>query len=197
MHESESGTNFSPCLTNWLLHGEGLWPTKFEHPIQDVARDQRFSFLRFGMTSPEPVADDRFVSEEAVRDAGLLVVPRFLLPLTTPDLLYSSDRSIASAWSRRFRRRLSRENDDFCIACSEGLIDRRRVLSGVGREACNWNPHLVDEIERGVRIVSIPVCENLGNDHSRPIDTEIEFLSSALAAAFMLDCCPLALANDR
>jgi hypothetical protein len=135
VHESECGTNLSPGLTNWLLHGERLWPTKFEHPIQDVARDQRFSFLRFGMTSTEPVADDRLVSEEGVLDASLLVVPRFLLPLTTPDLLYSSDRSIASAWSRRFRRRLSWRNDDFCIACSDGLIDRRRVISGVGREA--------------------------------------------------------------
>jgi hypothetical protein len=59
VHESECGTNFSPGLTNWLLHGERLWPTKFEHPIQDDARDQGFSFLRFGMTSTEPVADDR------------------------------------------------------------------------------------------------------------------------------------------
>jgi hypothetical protein len=57
---------------------------------KDVAREQRFSFLRFGMTSPEPrptqsqaigqlcwpaVADDRLVSEEGVLDAGLLVVP--------------------------------------------------------------------------------------------------------------------------
>jgi hypothetical protein len=42
--------------TNRLVHGERLWPAKFEHPIQNVARDQRFSFLRFGMTSTEPVA---------------------------------------------------------------------------------------------------------------------------------------------
>ena len=45
VHESESGTNFSPCLSNWLLHGERFWPAKFEHPIQDVARDQRFYSL--------------------------------------------------------------------------------------------------------------------------------------------------------
>jgi len=35
VHESESGTDFSPGLTNWLLHGERLWPAKFEHPIQE------------------------------------------------------------------------------------------------------------------------------------------------------------------
>jgi hypothetical protein len=97
VHESESGRSFSPCLTNWLLHGERLWPAKLEHSIQEVARDQRFSFLRFGMTSTEPVADDRLGSEEAVLDAGLLVVPKLLLTPATPDLLYSSDRSIARA----------------------------------------------------------------------------------------------------
>jgi hypothetical protein len=80
VHESESGTDFCPCLTNWLLHGERLWPTKFEHPIQDVARDQRFSFLRFGMTSTEPVTDDRLVSEEGVLNPGLSMIARLLLP---------------------------------------------------------------------------------------------------------------------
>jgi hypothetical protein len=58
VHESESGTKFSPCLTNWLLHGEGLWPAKFEHPTQNVARDQSFSFLRFGMTRAKPITND-------------------------------------------------------------------------------------------------------------------------------------------
>ena len=45
VHESESGTKVSHCLTNWLLYRERLWPAKLEHPMQDVARDQRFSFL--------------------------------------------------------------------------------------------------------------------------------------------------------
>jgi hypothetical protein len=49
VHEFDSGRNFSACLTNWLLHGERLRPAKLEHSIQEVARDQRFSFLRFGM----------------------------------------------------------------------------------------------------------------------------------------------------
>jgi hypothetical protein len=92
--ESLSGTDFSSGLTNWLLQVERLWPAKFERPIQNIGRDQRFSrwglighsFLRFGMTSTEPVADDRLAFEEGVLDAGLLVVARFILPLATPEL---------------------------------------------------------------------------------------------------------------
>ena len=49
------------------------------------------------MASPEPVTDDRLVSEEGVPDAGLLVVPGFLLPLAPPNLYYSGDSSIAMA----------------------------------------------------------------------------------------------------
>ena len=58
VHESESGTDFSPGLTNWLLHGERLWPAKFEHPIQNVARDQRFA--RWGLIghSSPAIRDD-------------------------------------------------------------------------------------------------------------------------------------------
>ena len=46
------------------------------------------------MTSPEPVADYRLVSDEGVLDAGLLVVSRFLLPPATPGLLYSPDTDL-------------------------------------------------------------------------------------------------------
>ena len=53
-----STTSLQPSTTR-ASNRERLWSAKFEHPIQDVARDQRFSFSRFGMTSPEPVTDDR------------------------------------------------------------------------------------------------------------------------------------------
>ena len=94
MPESLSGTDFSFGLTNWLLQVERLWPAKFEYPIQNIARDQCLarwglighSFLRFRMTSTEPVADDRLAFEEGVLDAGLLVVARFVLPLARPEL---------------------------------------------------------------------------------------------------------------
>ncbi len=58
VHESDSGAKVSSAALIGYLDGERLWPAEFEHPIQDVARDQRFSFLRFGMTSPKPVTDD-------------------------------------------------------------------------------------------------------------------------------------------
>jgi hypothetical protein len=81
--ESLSGTDFSSGLTNWLLQVERLWPAKFERPIQNIGRDQRLarwglighSFLRFGMTSTEPVADDSACKLERVR-------PKRLAPLS-------------------------------------------------------------------------------------------------------------------
>jgi hypothetical protein len=57
VHESESGTNFSPCLTNWLLHGEGLWPAKFEHPIEACCR--RSALQLSAIRDDEPGAGHR------------------------------------------------------------------------------------------------------------------------------------------
>ena len=162
---------------------EGLWPAKLCHPIQDVACDQRFSCLRLGMTSPEPVANDRLVSEEGILRAGLLMVPRFLLPLATPDLLYSSDRAIACTGSPRSRRCLSRWDDDFRIACCSGLVNCDRVVGGVRREARDVLLNLVDEIKSSPRVVGIPVRKNLGDDRARPVYTEMELLPATLAAA--------------
>jgi len=59
------------------------------------------------MTRPKPITNNGFVSEEGVLHASLLVVSRFLLPLATPDLPYSSDCAIPSARSPRSRRRSS------------------------------------------------------------------------------------------
>jgi hypothetical protein len=162
VHESESGTDFSPCLTNWLLHGERLWPAKFEHPIQDVARDQRFSFLRFGMTSTELVTDDRLVSEEGVLNPGLSMIGRLLLPSAATDLLDSHDRAITSrgegASSSRYSCCLDRRNDDVGAARSNSIVNSNRVISCVRREAYNVALDHINEINTGPRVVRTAVC---------------------------------------
>ncbi len=176
MHESECGTDFSPCLTNWLLHGERLWPTKFEHPIQDVARDQRFSFLRFGMTSTEPVTDDRLVSEEGVLNPGLSMIARPLLPPATTDLLDSHDRAITSrgegASSSRYRCCLDRRKDDVGAARSNSIVNHNRVISCVRRKTCNVVLDSINEINSGLRVAFAPCVSasaTINPDSSIPI----------------------------
>jgi hypothetical protein len=49
---------------------ERLGSAKLRHPVQDVAGDDRFNFLWFGMTCSQPVANDRFVPEEIEKVGG-------------------------------------------------------------------------------------------------------------------------------
>jgi hypothetical protein len=54
-----------------------------------------------------------------------------------------------------------------------------------------------DQIKSRLRIVNIPVGQDLGDDHTRLINTEMEFLPGALAAPSVLGCGPLAFAHNR
>jgi hypothetical protein len=55
-------------------------PTDREHPVQDVAAEKSFGFLRFRMTSPPPPPDDRLEPEEGVLGGALVMVSRLLVP---------------------------------------------------------------------------------------------------------------------
>ncbi len=144
----------------------------------------------------KPVANDRFVSEEGVLHASLLVVPRSLLPLTAPDLLHPHHGAITSARSTRPRCRTSRWNDDFRSAGSGGLVDCDRVISRICCEARDVSVNFIDEAKNRPRIVNIPVSQDLGDNHASSIDAEMKFLPSTLAAATMLDSGPLAFPDD-
>ena len=51
-------------------------------------------------------------------------------------------------------------------------------------------------MESGLRVVGIPVGQDFGGDHTRSIDTEMEFLPGTLPASSMLDGRPLAFADN-
>ena len=75
------------------------------------------------------------------------------------------------------------------LSCDSGcLVDRGRVVGRVRCEARHISVNLIDEAKSSPRIVSMPVSQDLGENHARPIDTEMNFLPSMLAAAYMLDC---------
>ena len=56
--------------------------------------------------------------------------------------------------------------------------------------------HLIYEAQSRLRIVSIPVSQDLGDDHACSIDTKMKLLPGALAAATMLYGGPFTLADD-
>jgi len=96
----------------------------------------------------------RLVSEEGVLFASLPAGSRFQLPLASPDLLHSSDRAIATAGSSRFRCCPSWRNDDFRIPRFHGVVDRDRVVGGVGCENFDVIPNRVEEIESSLPIAA-------------------------------------------
>ncbi|MFT5292198.1 MAG: hypothetical protein ACI82F_004284 [Planctomycetota bacterium] len=60
-------------------------PTKLDHPVQDVAGDQRLHLPGLWVTSTKPPPDDRLVAEERVLDGALAVVTGLRLPLSPPN----------------------------------------------------------------------------------------------------------------
>ena len=92
------------ALQTHLQSGARRWPAQSRHPVQDVAGNQRFSLLRFGMTSREPTPDDQLVSEERVLHASLRMITGLLLPPPSPNRPHSLDRPIAGGY-RGLRRR--------------------------------------------------------------------------------------------
>ena len=74
----------------------GCGPTELGHPIQHVAREERFGLPPSGRSGSQTRSDDRFVPKDRVLHARLPMVSRRLLPPPTAEGLYSPDRSIAN-----------------------------------------------------------------------------------------------------
>ncbi len=96
----------------------------------------------------------------------------------------------------RLRRTSRRWDDDFGTPRGAGSVDREGVIGCVGREARNVILNRTDEIDSGLRIVDIPVGQDLGDNRTGPINTEMELLPGTLATSTVLGCRPFALADD-
>jgi len=83
-----------PTLVNSGVNGPGLWPSEFEHPVQHVARDNRFILLRATMTCTKSVPHNLFVSEEGVLNCPLSMVAGLFLPTSPSELVDSSNRPV-------------------------------------------------------------------------------------------------------
>jgi hypothetical protein len=62
-----------------------------EHPIENVAAEDHFSFLAVRIPRSKPVADHRFVSEEGVLDLALPVILGLRFPALSTDLCDALD----------------------------------------------------------------------------------------------------------
>ncbi len=152
------------------------------------------------MTSPKSPSDDRFVSEESVLHAGLLVISRFLLPSPPSYLIHPHDRTIASTRPRssltRLRRTLRRWNDDFGSSCLGNIVYRKSVIGRVRRDAPDVALDFSEQVKSCFRIVNIPVGQDLGDDRTRSIHTKMKLPPATPAAASILGGGPLSFAND-
>ena len=187
MHRPQSN-EVRPDPTTSRPDRERSRPTKLGHAVQDVARDQRFSVLSLGVSSTEPVANDRPVSEEGVLHPRLSMVAGFLLPSTASDLIHPPDRAVAKArpWSPpRHGRRDCWWNDDFGATYIRRLVDRDRVVGTVGSDARDVAADRIDELQTGRRVVGIAMGQRVRDDRPRSIDAQMKFLPAPTARVSM------------
>ena len=126
-------------------------PTKLSHLIEDVTCEDGLSLLPRATARSKALPDDRFVPEEGVLHAGLLMVARVLLPLSPSNLLQNPDCAVARrrSWSPfRHGGRPGRWNDDRRATRTSSLVDATRV---VGRVRCEAGDGAFDlfESDRG------------------------------------------------
>ena len=96
----------------------------------------------------------------------------------------------------RSRRTLRRWNDDFGTPRGGGSVNRKRVIGCVRGETLNVTQHVVDYRKPHLRIVEIPIGQNLSDDHARSINAEMKLLPSTPTAPAILGGSPLSFAND-
>jgi hypothetical protein len=60
--------------------------TVLEHPIENVAAEDHFSFLAVRIPRSKPAADHRFVSEERILGFALPVIPGLRFPALATDV---------------------------------------------------------------------------------------------------------------
>jgi hypothetical protein len=122
-------------------------------------------------------AYDRFVPEEGVLHAGLLMVTRLLLPSSTSELLHPRDRPIAETgpWpAPRHGRRLGRRDYDGRASRAGRLVKRDRVIGGIGGYAGDLSDYALDEMAACRGIVDDRLCDRLRTYQAGLVDTEMQ-----------------------
>ncbi len=175
-------------------------PTKLSHLIENVTCEDGLSLLPRATARSKALPDDRFVPEEGVLHAGLLMVARVLLPLSPSNLLQNPDRAVARrrSWSPfRHGGRPGRWNDDRRATRTRSLVDATRVVGRVRCEAGDGAFDLFDQIEGRCRVVDMPAGTGVSDDHARSVDAQMELLPAPRTAASMFHGGPFTVTHHR
>ena len=132
--------------------------------------------------------------------AGRLMGGRRVLPPTASDLLDLLDRAIARARPRPPARHggwRGWRNHDLRSTCARGFVEGDRGVRRVRRDAGDVADHSLDQIGASRGVIDLRVGQGVGDDHTRPVDSELSLLPAAPSPASMFHRGPFPFAHDR
>ena len=168
--------------------------------MQDGAREDDLSPSPCGAARSKTVSDDRLVSEERVLHAGLSMIARRLLPASPSSLLDRQDRAITSARPRSVSRhvgRTRRRNHDGGATRTGGFVKADRIVGGIRRHLSEGAVDRLDQRDASRRVVDARLRQGPGDDHTRPVDTEMPRLPASPPPSSMFRRGPFTLAHER
>ena len=178
----------------------GCGPTELGHPIQHVAREERFGLPPSGRSGSQTRSDDRFVPKDRVLHARLPMVSRRLLPSPTAEGLHSPDRSIANTGpgpASRQRRGSRRRHHHPRATVGPSVVEGDRVVGRIRGHARNVAGDARHKPDAGRGVIRGRLRERLSHDNTGAVDTEMQLLPAPFAAAAVFGGGPFALAEDR
>ena len=153
-----------------------------------------------GTARSKAVSDDRRVPEERVLHAGLPMIARRLLPASPSSRLDRQDRAITNARPRSVSRhvgRTRRRNHDGRATRTGGFVKADRIVGGSRRHLSEGAVDRLDQRDASRRVVDARLRQGPGDDHTRPVDTEMPRLPASPPPSSMLRRGPFTLAHDR
>ena len=128
------------------------------------------------------------------------MIARHLLPASPSSLLDRQDRAITSARPRAASRhvgRTRRRNHDGRATRTGGLVTADRLVGGIRRHPSEGAVDRLDQRNASRRVVDARLRQGPGDDHTRPVDTEMPLLPASPPPSCMFRRGPFTLAHDR
>jgi len=121
----------------------------------------------------QPIAKDPLVTEERVLGAGVMMVARLLLPLTSANFANASDDPVSRATSSTSSLRgLDRRHNDVRASTDCSAVQRTAVVGTVADDPTDLAWHAIDEVHANATIINARTSQSLTDDHAMLTITE-------------------------
>ena len=110
------------------------------------------------------------------------MIARRLRPASPSYLLDHQDRAITSARPQSVSRhvgRTRRRNHDGRATRTGGLVKADRIVGGIRRHPSEGAVDLLDQRNASRRVIDARLRQSPGDDHTRPVDTEMPLLPAS------------------